>query len=78
MSIEMDDITTWNYRILKRGEDYGIYEVYYDQAGIPKVKSVEPIAPAAESLEELSNCLDLFFEALHKDVLEYETLRPMG
>ena len=69
---------SWNYRVLKRGDDYGVYEVYYDQEGNPHSMSEDPITPTAESLQDLSDTLQLFLEALQKDALNYETLKPQN
>jgi hypothetical protein len=34
---------TWNYRIVKANDGYGLHEIYYDENGIPNARTQEPI-----------------------------------
>ena len=68
---------SWNYRVLKRDDEYGVYEVYYDDSGMPHAMSEDPIAITGENLEDIRNELNLILESLEKDVLDYRTLKPI-
>jgi hypothetical protein len=43
----------WNYRVLRRGEEYSIHEVYYDSELRIQGASGEPARLVACSLDEL-------------------------
>ncbi len=62
----------WNYRVLKREGTYGIYEVYYDEKGIPRYCSEDPIKIEEESVDELVDVFYLIKKAFQKTVLYYE------
>ncbi|MDP3987307.1 MAG: hypothetical protein Q8P81_03725 [Nanoarchaeota archaeon] len=72
----------WNYRVIKRvvkykGRDgnelredfYAIYEVFYEEDGMPTSWSESPMHIQGESLEELKHDHDLYKRALEKPVL---------
>ena len=61
----------WNYRVLRRGEEYSIYEVYYDSEPRIQGASVEPARLVACSLDELRRDLSLMMEATEHEVLDY-------
>lgn len=65
-------MTGWNYRIVAVehfGEiEYGIYEVYYDDAG-PVARTESPVAFAGSTFKELIASYDIALEAFSKDVL---------
>lgn len=67
---------SWNYRIMKRTyengeEEFGLYEVYYDENGQPNGWSADARPITAESLEGLKWVQEKFAEALEKPVLLY-------
>ena len=64
---------TWNYRILKKGNTYGIHEVYYDAEGRPELCSMNaPTLEGFESLEDLVGDFALLKKAFDKPVLNYD------
>lgn len=67
---------SWNYRVIRHvknnEEFYHVHEVYYDDNGTPTMVSTEPIAPYAESVEDLKWVLERMLEALDKPILDYE------
>jgi hypothetical protein len=68
---------TWNYRVMKRknesGEDdFGIYEVFYDDNGKVESWTEESLTPVCPSEEGLDHQLNLMREALKKDTLLYK------
>jgi hypothetical protein len=69
---------SWNYRVLKRrdGSDvsYGIYEVYYDDAGSVVACSESPSEPYGETFEELVADLKLFAVATTQPPLDYDEI----
>lgn len=64
----------WNYRVIKKGQQFAIYEVYYDDMGNPFAFTEEPCHPYGESVEELTEDMSYFQKALELPVLDYEEL----
>lgn len=71
---------SWNYRVMRREftnsageveEEFGIYEVYYDENGNPNGWAKEPRGITAESPEGLRWIHEKIAEALGKPVLDY-------
>lgn len=71
---------SWNYRVMRREfknssgeveEEFGIYEVYYDENGEPNGWTKEPRPITAESLEGLKWVHEKIAEAMGKPVLDY-------
>jgi len=63
---------SWNYRVIKRGEDFAIYECYYNDANKPNALSKDAVPAHAESIEDLHLCFDLMRGALDKPILNYD------
>lgn len=63
---------SWNYRAVRRGEEIGIYSVYYDKDEHIEGISVDPSYVSYFSVEQIGEHLDLMREALQKPILEYE------
>jgi len=74
---------SWNYRVIRKRmpqrsiEKYEcepfyfqIYEVFYDENGIPDGWTAEPICPLGDTFEELKKDFSFYKEALNKPVLE--------
>lgn len=61
---------SWNYRVVKVNNEYGIHEIYYDNAGRIVGHSESSVIPVVDTVEELRQVLLLFQEALEKDVVE--------
>ena len=67
---------TWNYRVLKHGDqEFAIHEVYYHPDGNPRMCSERAISPYGETLTELNNDLAHMTDALDQPVLNYEDLK---
>ena len=64
----------WNYRIVRKGNDFAIYEVYYNDNGKPFAFTDEPCRPWGESLDELKTDMKYFQEALSAPVLDSQDL----
>lgn len=71
----------WNYRILKHGDTYAIYEVYYEhqhprgtvEAPVPHSCTENPVAPLGEgSPEELRRDMEMMLRAFDHPVLNLE------
>jgi len=67
---------TWNYRILEHrnvdgGLWFAIHEVYYDEAGTPKLCSEEPCFAYGEDIESLATNAEYMMKALIKPILSY-------
>jgi hypothetical protein len=72
---------SWNHRIMRRaykcphGEpeyEYGVYEVYYNEAGEPSSWSDEPRTACADDMDGMKWVLEKQLEALGKPVLDYD------
>jgi hypothetical protein len=66
---------SWNYRVMRRGTDYGIYEVYYNESGEPTSVSDESVVPTAESPDELRDRLNMVLEAFGQKELDFDAFR---
>ena len=64
---------TWNHRIVKRGDDYGIHEVYYDDDGEVEGLTADAISLVSEDVMELRNDWLMIASALFKPVIDYDT-----
>jgi len=65
---------SWNYRVVKKGDCYGIHEVYYKDDGTMKTSmvSVDQMSPHGETADELENDFNLMRGAFNKPVLDYK------
>ena len=63
---------TWNYRVVNKNGNFGIYEVYYDENGKANAWSQDPMDPYGESLEELKADLKRMMMALERPLFEIE------
>jgi hypothetical protein len=64
---------SWNYRVMKRGERFAVYAVYYDEGGKIQGWTETAFSPEADSLEELRTTLELMLASLHKEIVEYKS-----
>lgn len=65
----------WNYRIIKHTDStFGIYEVFYSDAGKVEMYSSDPCGFVSDSLDEMRDVLKMATEALSKPVLSIEDL----
>ena len=64
---------SWNYRVMKIEEGgettYGVYEVYYDDEGSPRLYTKNPCPVFGNTIEELTEELGRFRRALDKPIL---------
>ena len=63
---------TWEYRVMVRGDELAICEVYYCEDGRVQGYSATPVFPPGETVEELRLNCELYVTALQKPVLKYE------
>jgi len=64
----------WDYRVIRKGEEYAIHEVYYDDQGAVETCTVEPVGVAGDTLAELREDLAHYIRALDRPVLVYEEM----
>jgi hypothetical protein len=62
----------WNYRVMKRGDEYAIYEVFYNEDGTVRGHTAAPVHPRAGSPEDLAAEMTRYAAALEKPALQYE------
>ena len=55
----------WNYRIIKDGETYGLYEVFYNDDGEIAAHSETPEV-VGESVEDIKSSLELMLKDVKK------------
>jgi hypothetical protein len=53
----------WSYRLVDFGTHLGLCEVYYDEAGKPKLWS-DPVSITGDMAEEIAEDLELMREAI--------------
>jgi hypothetical protein len=56
----------WNYRIIKDGETYGLYEVFYNDDGEISLHSENPEV-VGESVEDIKGSLELMLKDVKKN-----------
>lgn len=64
----------WNYRVIVKDAEYGIYEVYYEDSGSVCGLSESSVVPVAGDLIELRERLQTIADALNDSVLRYEDI----
>lgn len=68
----------WNFRIVKKldgeNQSFGIHEVHYDEYGVPKSVTENPISFFTETYHGLQWNLDRITEAFDKPVLDYDSI----
>lgn len=77
---------TWNHRCLVKEHEtpdgkefeFGIYEVYYNDDGIPNMCTENPVAVVGESMADLSQTLDWMRKALRQTLLAYADFEEGG
>lgn len=69
----------WAYRVLKHGDTYAIYEVYYEHprgtvdGPVPHSCTENPVAPLGEgSIEDLRRDMEMMMRAFDYPVLNYD------
>ena len=66
---------SWDYRVVKKEDMYGIHEVYYDEDGWPYLCTKNPITMDARLLPDLEWMLKHFQAALDEPCLNYTDFR---
>lgn len=67
-------MATYSYRVLRKGIDLAIYEVYFDSEGKPDGCSEGPVPACATTIEDLRFELGEMLESLNYPVLNYDDL----
>ena len=63
---------TWNYRVISKNGELAIHEVFYHEDGSVSGYTDTPVYPRASSIQELSEELRRYAEALEREVLPHE------
>ena len=63
----------WNYRIIKDGETYGLYEVFYNEKGEISAHSEKPDT-IGESVDDIVKSLELMLGDAKKHIKEKPVL----
>ena len=66
--------SAWDYRVIKRGGEFSIYEVFYGSDGRIEAFTAEPVAPGAASLTALKTDLCFYRAALSEPALNFRAL----
>ena len=78
---------SWNYRVLRHAEKpeapgdgdwFAIHEVFYDEHGMPRSCSADPIAPGGETPGELRSDLRMMMSAFDKPALDYKLFEDLS
>jgi hypothetical protein len=64
-------VSTWNYRVVQRGREFAVHEVFYADDGSVQGMTAEPVFPRAETFDDLRQDLELYRAAVDKPVLTY-------
>ncbi len=65
---------SWNYRVVKKDDGYGIHEVYYNEADDICMISENQIAPYGTDFHELRGDVHKMEDAFGRPVLIYEEI----
>lgn len=60
----------WNHRVMKKQDEYGIVEVYYDEDGSIEIWTSVFVAPYGEDVEELRENIEQMLNCLNKPILD--------
>lgn len=64
-------LNTWGYRMVRSAAKHvGIYEVYFDDQGVPSVCTIYPASVVGDTPEELKRSLERMQDAFKHDVLD--------
>ena len=61
---------SWNYRVVRIDGHLRIFDVYYDDAGMPVGRHAEPTYVYGDAVEDLAEQLSCMAEALKQPVLD--------
>lgn len=68
---------SWNYRVMAKKYpnnviEFDIYEVYYNDKGVPDACSMNPVTPGGyDDVNEVKGTLELMMKAVNKPILWY-------
>jgi hypothetical protein len=66
---------SWNYRVVRTGQGFGVFEVYYDETGRPDGTTERPILDFyCDTPEDLLHELELIKAAFEKPPLEMKSI----
>lgn len=72
-----DKESYWNYRVVKKGELYGIHEVHYNSDGKPELISENPAMIEAESRDGVKWCIRMMESNWCLPVIDYGTMEEI-
>jgi hypothetical protein len=72
-----DGESYWNYRVVKKGEMYGIHECHYTGNGDIEYVTENAVAVDAESREGVKWCLRMMESNWILPVVDFETLEEI-
>jgi hypothetical protein len=62
----------FDYRVVRRGREFAIHEVFYDRNGNPTSCTEDALSPATLSVEDLKHELEKMLEATERPSLDYK------
>ena len=65
---------SWNYRVVRRGQELAIHEVFYASERAIVGVTEEPVYPRAETLNDLAEELSRYRAALDAPVVSYDAI----
>jgi len=64
-------MSSFNYRVMRHGDEFAIHEVFYDENGNVNGWSLDPLSVFSQSVEDLRHELGLYLLALDKPVIDF-------
>ena len=64
-------MSRWNYRVVHRGNEYAVHEVFYKDDGSVEGMTADPVCPRAETVTDLRDEFERYRAAFEKPVLPY-------
>lgn len=63
-------MSSWNYRVVRTEDGLRIFDVYYDDNGVPIATHVSPTYVYGDTIEEMKEQMDWMLSAFTRPILD--------
>lgn len=67
----------FDYRVLSRDGEVGVYEVFYNEDGTPRISTTDPLSITMPTVEGLRYEMEAMLRSLDEPVLDYEEVNRL-
>jgi hypothetical protein len=64
-------MSSWNYRVVQRDDEFAIHEVFYADDGAVEGMTSDPVFPRGDTLDDLREEIEHYRAAFDKPTLTY-------